>query len=69
MPNNAAEKYREMDMDELQLRAAELQKGMFDARQRLVTKEQTDTAQLKHLKRDYARILTIMNEKDRPAAG
>lgn len=56
---------RELDKAELELRAAELQKEMFDIRQRLVTKEQTDTAELRKMRRGYARILTILNEKAR----
>lgn len=60
-----AKKLRELDLEELNLRAAELQKEMFDTRQRLVTKEQDNTAKLRLLRRDYARLLTILNEKKR----
>ncbi len=58
-----ASKLREMDLAELQLRAAEIQKEMFDLRQKLTTKEEPNTALLKDLRRDYARILTVLNEK------
>jgi large subunit ribosomal protein L29 len=61
-------KLRELDLDELNLRAAELQKDMFDTRQRLVTKEEGNTANLRILRRNYARLLTILNEKKRQAA-
>jgi ribosomal protein L29 len=63
MPSIAKE-LRDLDMDELQLRAAELQKEMFDIRQRLVTKEETNTAKLSGLKRHYARLLTVIREKN-----
>lgn len=60
-----AKKLRELDMEELELRQAEMEKEMFDTRQRLVTKEQDNTAKLRLLRRDYARLLTIVNEKKR----
>lgn len=58
-----AENLRGLDMTELQLRAAELQKEMFDIRQRLVTKEQKNTAVLRDYRRYYARLLTVIKEK------
>ncbi|MCC5877911.1 MAG: 50S ribosomal protein L29 [Candidatus Sumerlaeia bacterium] len=61
-------KLREMDMEELELRQAELEKEMFDTRQRLVTKEQDNTAQLRLQRRDYARLLTVVNEKKRASS-
>lgn len=60
-------KLRELDMEELNLRVAEHQKEMFDTRQRLVTKEQDNTGKLRELRRDYARLLTVINEKKRQA--
>jgi len=60
-----AKKLRELDMEELTLRVAEHQKAMFDTRQGLVTKEQDNTGKLRELRRDYARLLTVMNEKKR----
>lgn len=62
-----AKKLRELDMEELTLRVAEHQKEMFDTRQGLVTKEQDNTGKLRELRRDYARLLTVMNEKKRQA--
>ncbi len=56
-------KLREQDLNELTLRAAELQKEMFDLRQRLTTKEEPNTALLKDKKRDFARVLTVIREK------
>ncbi|CAN5377734.1 hypothetical protein BH09SUM1_BH09SUM1_02760 [soil metagenome] len=56
---------REMDAKELTLRAAELQKEMFDLRRGLVTKEQADTSGIRAARREYARLQTIINEKNR----
>lgn len=68
MATSKALELRELDSNELQLRAAELLKEMFDIRQKLVTKEQHNTAELGRKKRAYARLLTVMNEKARTAA-
>lgn len=56
-------KLREMDLAELNLRSAELQKEMFDLRLKLTTKEESNTAKLRDARRDYARIQTILNQK------
>ena len=56
-------KLREMDNAELELHVAELEKEMFDLRQRLTTKEEPNTARVRDLRRDYARVLTIIREK------
>lgn len=58
-----AAKLREMDNTELQLRAAELQKEMFDLRQKLTTKEESNTSLLRDKKKDYARVLTVLRQK------
>lgn len=63
-----AKKLRELEMDELLLRAAELQKEMFDIRQRLTTKEENRSSVLGATKRDYARVLTIIRQKQLAAA-
>lgn len=62
-----AKKLRDLDHAELTLRAAELQKEMFDIRRKLVTKEQQQTHISRELRRDYARILTILREKQNAA--
>ncbi|HNM46589.1 MAG TPA: 50S ribosomal protein L29 [Candidatus Sumerlaeota bacterium] len=55
---------RELDLNDLNHRAAELQKEMFDLRMNLTTKDQPDTSQVTKKRREYARILTILREKD-----
>ena len=57
-------KLREFDLTELNLRLAELDKEMFDTRQKLVTKEMTNTARLRDLRRERARLQTIIGEKN-----
>jgi large subunit ribosomal protein L29 len=63
-----AKNLREMSVEELNLRLAELQKEMFDNRLKATTKELTNPLVIRHARRDYARILTILNEKQRAAA-
>jgi large subunit ribosomal protein L29 len=63
-----AKNLREMSVEELNLRMAELQKEMFDNRLKATTKELTNPLVIRHARRDYARILTILNEKQRAAA-
>jgi large subunit ribosomal protein L29 len=63
-----AKKLREMSVEELQLRLAELQKEMFDNRLKATTKELTNPLTIRHARRDYARLLTVLNEKTRAAA-
>ncbi len=58
-----AAKMRDMSLEDLELRAAELQKEMFDLRLRLTTKEEANTALLRDNKREYARLLTVLNER------
>lgn len=58
-----AQKLRELELNELQLRAAELQKEMFDLRQKLVTKEEARNTRLRETRRGYARVLTVLRQK------
>jgi ribosomal protein L29 len=62
-----ASQLREMDLAELNLRAAELQKEMFDLRQKLTTKDLPDTSQIAKKRREYARLLTVINQKKQVA--
>jgi large subunit ribosomal protein L29 len=54
---------REQPTEELKIRAAELQKEMFDLRLKSTTKELTNTAKIRDARRQYARILTVLGEK------
>ncbi|MCC6548166.1 50S ribosomal protein L29 [Candidatus Sumerlaeota bacterium] len=57
-----AEALRQLDLNELNHRAAELNKEMFDLRMSLTTKENPDTSQIQKKRRAYARLLTVINE-------
>ena len=64
MPTQSkAQKLRELDLAELRLRSAELQKELFDLRLKLTTKEQQNTAVVRDKKREYARLQTLLREK------
>jgi len=62
-----AKKLREMSVEELRQRVAELQKEMFDNRLKATTKELTNPLVIRHARRDYARLLTVLGEKTRAA--
>jgi large subunit ribosomal protein L29 len=67
MPVSDAAKLRQLDMEELRLRLAELDKEIYSTRARLVTKELSNNSLLRKLRRDYARLKTIINEKSAAA--
>jgi large subunit ribosomal protein L29 len=54
---------RELATDELERRATEMQRSIFNLRVRLTTKEIEDSSKIRHEKRDLARILTVLNER------
>jgi large subunit ribosomal protein L29 len=59
---------RDLDDDELTRRAAELGKEVFGLRFSNATGELDDTAGLGHAKRDLARALTVIRERELAAA-
>ncbi len=63
-----AAQLREMDDTELAVRAAEIQKEIYDIRHKQVTKEDPNTSRIKILRRDFARIQTVVNERQRAEA-
>jgi len=54
--------YREMSQDELSIRLDELQRQVFDMRSQAVTETFENNKALRNLRRDIARIKTVMNE-------
>jgi large subunit ribosomal protein L29 len=58
-----AEQYREMSQDELSDKLDELQKHFFDLRSQAVTEKLENSKALINVRRDIARIKTIMREK------
>ena len=54
--------YRELSPDELESKLEELQKHLFDLRSQAVTEKLENAKSLRNVKRDIARIKTIMCE-------
>ena len=58
-----AQHYREMSPDEIESRLEELQRHLFDLRSQAVTEKLENSKAVINVKRDIARIKTIMREK------
>ena len=56
---------REMTVEEIENKIKELKDNLFKLKIKLSTKQLENTAQIKFIKRDIARLLTILNEKKR----
>ncbi|HZQ76191.1 MAG TPA: 50S ribosomal protein L29 [Acidimicrobiia bacterium] len=67
MPSKAAT-HREADETELEHRLAEAKQEVFNLRFQIVTGQLDNSARLRTVKRDIARILTILREKEIAAA-
>ncbi|MBN1594567.1 50S ribosomal protein L29 [candidate division FCPU426 bacterium] len=59
------EKLREMNREELQRKLDEFQDNLFKLKVKVQTKQIENTAQLSGLRRDIARIKTLLYEMDR----
>ncbi|MHC4622482.1 MAG: 50S ribosomal protein L29 [Planctomycetota bacterium] len=57
-----AQHYREMSPDELESRLEEMQRHLFDLRAQAVTEKLENSKAVTNVKRDIARIKTIMRE-------
>ncbi len=60
---NATE-LRDMDFDELAEALAEAKEELFNLRFQMATNQLDNTARLKDVKKDIARILTVMREQE-----
>ncbi len=58
-----AHHYREMNPDELESKLEELQRRLFDLRSQAVTEKLENSKAALNVKRDIARLKTIMREK------
>jgi large subunit ribosomal protein L29 len=67
MPSRAAA-HRDADETELEHRLAEAKQEVFNLRFQIVTGQLDNSARLRTVKRDIARILTILREKEIEAA-
>ncbi|MBQ5942538.1 MULTISPECIES: 50S ribosomal protein L29 [unclassified Massilia] len=59
-----ASELRGKDQDALQKELNELLKAQFGLRMQLATQQLANTAQLKKVRRDIARVKTVMNSKE-----
>jgi len=59
-----ASELRGKDQDALQKELNELLKAQFGLRMQLATQQLSNTAQLKKVRRDIARVKTVMNSKE-----
>ncbi|HEX7634950.1 MAG TPA: 50S ribosomal protein L29 [Noviherbaspirillum sp.] len=59
-----ASELRGKDQAALQKELNELLKGQFGLRMQIATQQLNNTAQLKKVRRDIARVKTVMNQKD-----
>jgi large subunit ribosomal protein L29 len=58
-----AQHYREMSQDELENKLEEFERHLFDLRSQAVTEKLENSKAVINVKRDIARIKTIMREK------
>ena len=58
-----AQHYREMSPDELDSKLQELQRLLFDLRSQAVTEKLENSKYIINVKRDIARVKTIMRER------
>jgi large subunit ribosomal protein L29 len=59
-----ASELRDKDQASLQKELNDLLKAQFSLRMQVATQQLSNTAQLKKVRRDIARVKTIMNQKD-----
>jgi large subunit ribosomal protein L29 len=59
-----ASEIRELDRDELQRRLGSLREELFNLRFQLATGQLENTSRVRQVRKDIARILTILREKE-----
>ena len=59
-----ASDYRQMGASELEERLGELKRNLFDLKTQSVTETVENSKSLRNARRDIARILTVMQEKE-----
>jgi len=58
---------RDMTLEEMKAKQEEIAKDLFNLRMRHATNQLENPLKLRHLKRDIARVRTIIAEKEREA--
>jgi large subunit ribosomal protein L29 len=64
---NVAE-VRELDVEELQQRVAQTRRELFNLRFQHATGQLENTGQIKQVRKNIARLLTVLNQKQRENA-
>lgn len=64
----APKELRELDLDELDQRLVEAKDELFKLRFQLATGKQDNSARMGHVRKDIARIATILREREIEAA-
>ncbi len=67
MGSRKADEIRQLNETELANRLADAKRELTDVRFRLATRQTENTAQLKNAKRQLARLLTIIQEREQEA--
>lgn len=68
MPHLKASAMRDMTVDEIQVRVAELREEMFNLRFRNTMKQLDNPLKIRESRREMARLLTVLREKESAAA-
>lgn len=59
-----ASELKELNLDDLQAKLSEQRRALFDLRFQMATGQLTNKAAVKEARKDIARILTVINEKE-----
>ena len=59
-----ADKLRELNPEELQLKEKELRESIFKLRFQMAIGQREDPGKIRHLKKDLARVLTLRREEE-----
>jgi large subunit ribosomal protein L29 len=68
MTHVKATAFREMNADEIQARVAELREDLFNLRFRNTMKQLDNPLKIRESRREMARLLTVLKEKERATA-
>ena len=68
MTHVKATAFREMNGDEMRARVAELREDLFNLRFRNTMKQLDNPLKIRESRREMARLLTVLKEKERAAA-
>ena len=64
MPSRRAEELRSLDVGELERRLAEAKQELFNLRFQVVTGQLDNNARISQVKRDVARVNTLLRERE-----